>query len=90
VISNDQEKRCQQKAEKHRDPKDSLTMHGATLLSIPTSNPASSGLESTTVHLLLKGLAIAQRSYSMFENRAGLPKIYRREGISVRLEEDVA
>jgi hypothetical protein len=35
VISNDQEKSCQQKAEKHRDPKDSLTMHGATLLSIP-------------------------------------------------------
>jgi hypothetical protein len=35
VISNDQEESCQQKAGKHRDPEDSLTMHGATLLSIP-------------------------------------------------------
>jgi hypothetical protein len=35
VISNDQEESCQQKAEKPRNPRDSLAMHGATLLSIP-------------------------------------------------------
>jgi hypothetical protein len=30
VISNDEKESCQQKAEKPRTPKDSLTMHGAT------------------------------------------------------------
>jgi hypothetical protein len=30
VISNDQEESCQQKAENPRNPKDSVTMHGAT------------------------------------------------------------
>jgi hypothetical protein len=67
MISNDQEKSCQQKAKKHRDPKDPLTMHGATLLSIPQV-----GIGLTTV-LLIKGTGEHQPSYSMFETRPGLP-----------------
>jgi hypothetical protein len=35
VTSSDQKDSCQQKAEKPRNPEDSLTMHGVTLLSIP-------------------------------------------------------
>jgi hypothetical protein len=62
VTSNDQEESCQQKAEKPRNPKDSLTMHGATLLSIPQARDWN-----RRQYISLKGLAITQRSYSMFE-----------------------
>jgi hypothetical protein len=61
VASNDQES-CQQKAEKPRNPKDSLTIHGATLLSIPQVQDWN-----RRQYISLKGLAITQRSYSMFE-----------------------
>jgi hypothetical protein len=62
VASNDQEESCQQKAEKPRNPKDSLTIHGATLLSIPQVQDWN-----RRQYISLKGLAITQRSYSMFE-----------------------
>jgi hypothetical protein len=68
AISKDQEESCQQKAEKHRDPKDSLTMHGATLLSIPQVRDWN-----RRQYISVKGLAITQRSYLMFKNRPGLP-----------------
>ena len=68
IVTYDKEgKSCQEKTEKHRDPKDPLTMHGATL----TFNPGSSGSESTTVRIL-KGTGDRQQSYSMSENRPGL------------------
>jgi hypothetical protein len=51
--SNDQEESCQQKAEKPRDPKDSPTMHGATLLSIPQVRNWN-----RRQYICLKGLAI--------------------------------
>ena len=60
-------------------------MHGATLLSIPQFRDWN-----RREYISLKGLAITQRSYSMFENRHGLRQIYRRGGTKRRLEEDVA
>jgi hypothetical protein len=78
VISDDQEKSYQQKAEKPRNPKDSLTMHGATLLSV-----RKFGIGIEDKYIPLKGFAITPGSYSipMFENRPGVPKYIAVKGL---------
>jgi hypothetical protein len=67
VISNDEEESCQQKAEKPRNPKDSLTMHGA-----PYFQSRKFGIGIDDVHLL-KGTGDHSTVLLDVENRPGLP-----------------